>query len=157
MSDPAVTIGFSVIAVLYAGIGLLAAVGSAVIFRTVFGPEKEQLCFGAFLIPIAGFYLAFAAYFEAASSWRTEVSAVLVFSLMGALGIRHKAALAAGYPLHGLWDLVHELSAHGALPQLDPSQLTDIPLAYGIFCLAYDFAIGLYYARPEILGNWARL
>lgn len=120
------------IVVLYAVIGLLAAVGSVAIFRTVFNPEQEQQCLAAFLVPIAGFYLAFAAYFGAASSWRTETSAVLLFALLGLLGMRSRVALAIGYSLHGVWDVVHEVSAHGVLLGLAPGRLTEIPLAYGV-------------------------
>ena len=154
MSSPSVVIGFVVILVLYAGIGLLAVAGSVLIFRKVFDPKMEQRFYGVLLAPIAGFYLAFAAYFEAASSWRTEVFAILGFCLLGALGTRYEAALVVGYPLHGLWDVVHELSMHGALPQLDPGQLTNIPLAYSAFCAAFDFAIGVYFARREAFRNW---
>ncbi len=148
MHDASVVVGFSVIVVLYAVIGVLAAVGSAAIFRTVFKADRERQCFAAFLVPIAGFYLAFAAYFEAgASSWRTESSAVVVFALLGLLGMRYNGALAMGYCLHGLWDVLHEVNAHGLMPQGTTWHLTEIPLAYGVFCLAYDFAIAAYFAR----------
>jgi len=154
MSNPDVIIGFSVIIVLYGGIGLLAVAGSVVIFRKVFDPKMEQLFYGVFLAAIAGFYLAFAAYFGAASSLRIEVIAVLGFCLLGALGTRSEAALVVGFPLHGLWDVVHELSMHGALPQIDPGQLTNIPLAYGAICAVFDFAVGVYFARREAFGSW---
>jgi hypothetical protein len=132
----------------------MAVAGSVVISRKVFDPKMEQRFYGVLLAVIAGFYLAFAAYFEAASSWRTEVIAVLGFCLLGVLGTRYEAALVIGYPLHGLWDVVHELSLHGALPQIDPGQLTNIPLAYGVFCTAFDLAIGFYFARREAFDSW---
>lgn len=147
MSGPGVSLGLSGIVVLYATIGLLAAIGSTVVFRRTLGQEREQLGFAAFLAPIAGFYLAFVAYFEAASSWTTEASAVLVFGLLALLGLRYRAALAMGYALHGLWDILHELNAHGLFHGLAPGRLTEIPLAYGVFCLAYDLAVAAYFAR----------
>jgi hypothetical protein len=57
-------VGFIVIVTLYAVIGLLAAGGSTVLSQKLFSGKAEQTFYGAFLIPIAGFYLAFAAYFE---------------------------------------------------------------------------------------------
>jgi len=67
---------------------------------------------------------------------------------IGLLGVRLPFALIVGYPLHGLWDLLHELQAHGAYSAFEPGQLTAIPLAYGVFCAAFDFCIAAYfYAR----------
>jgi hypothetical protein len=63
-------------------------------------------------------------------------------------GARLPFALLVGYPLHGLWDLLHELHAHGAYSAFEPSQLTAIPLAYGVFCAAFDLCMAAYfYAR----------
>jgi len=64
------------------------------------------------------------------------------------LGARLPFALIVGYSLHGLWDLLHELQAHGAYSAFKPGQLTAIPLAYGVFCAAFDFCMAAYfYAR----------
>lgn len=149
MTDPAGTIGFAVIVILYTVLGLLAAAGSASVLQKVFTGRSEQVFYGLFLVPIAGFYLAFVAYFGDASAWRTELSAVAVFSALGVLGTRNATILILGYPLHGLWDIVHELSAHGGLSLFAPGRLTEIPLAYGFFCLAYDVAIAFYFARRK--------
>jgi hypothetical protein len=81
-----------------------------------------------FLILIAPFYLAFAAYFGPATAWRTEAAIVVGFIAAGLLGTRMPFALIVGYSLHGLWDLLHELQAHGA-PWFAPDRLTAIPLA----------------------------
>jgi hypothetical protein len=100
-----------------------------------------------FLILIAAFYLAFVAYFGNAAAWRAETAAVVVFALIGLFGVRLPVALIAGYPLHGLWDLLHELQAQG-YSAFEPGQLTAIPLAYGVFCAAFDVCIAAYaYAR----------
>jgi hypothetical protein len=67
------------------------------------------------------------------------VVAFVAIALPGAL---LPFALIVGYSLHGLWDLLHELQAHGAYSAFEPGQLTPIPLAYGVFCAAFDFLHG---------------
>jgi hypothetical protein len=70
--------------------------------------------------------------------------AVGVFALIGLVGMRLPIALMVGYTLHGLWDLVHELSAHGTRVVFEAEQLTAVPLAYGVFCAAFDVCIAVY-------------
>ena len=141
-------IGFVVIVILYAAIGFMAAAGAIFIARKFLAPKVEQIFFAMFLIMIAAFYLAFVAYFGNATAWRAETAAVVVFAVIGLFGARLPIALIVGYPLHGLWDLLHELQAQGALAVIEPGQLTAIPLAYGVFCAAFDFSMAAYsYAR----------
>jgi hypothetical protein len=135
-------LGFLVIVILYAVIGLMAAAGAVSMTRKIFGPRAEQVFYGMFLILIAAFYLAFAAYFGNAAALRAESAAVVVFAVIGLFGVRLPIALIAGYSLHGLWDLLHELHAQGAA--FDPGQLTAIPLAYGVFCAVFDVCIAAY-------------
>jgi len=80
-----------------------------------------------------------------------ETAVVVAFVAIGLIGTRSPFALIFGYCLHGLWDLIHELHAHGASSAFGPGQLTTIPLAYGVFCAAFDFCMaGYFYARrPE--------
>lgn len=154
------TFGFVVIVILYATIGLMGAAGAIFLVRKFLAPRGEQLFYGAFLVPIAAFYLAFAAYFRSSAAWPVEVSAVVVFALIGLIGMRLPIGLIAGYPLHGLWDLLHELQAHGTSLGLQPEQLTSIPLAYGIFCATFDFCMaGYFYTRREawVAASRARL
>ena len=146
------TLGFVVIVILYATIGLMGAAGAIFLVRKFVGPKGEQIFYGLFLILIAAFYLAFAAYFGAAAAWRVEISAVVVFSLIGLFGTRLPIALIVGYPLHGLWDLLHELQALGAFSGFEPGELTAIPLAYGIFCAVFDFCIAAYFHTRR--GEW---
>jgi len=148
-------IGFGVIVVLYAVVGLLAAAGTLFIVRQNLGPRAEQVFFGIFLVLIAAFYLAFVAYFENEAAWRAETAAVVVFTLVGAFGVRLPVALVVGYPLHALWDLVHEIHALG-LSVFEPGQLTATPLAYGVFCAAFDVAIAAYayQRRAEWEAAW---
>src|SRR6266545_3613366 len=151
MSQGYSMLGFVVIVILYAVIGLMAAAGTIFIVRKFLGPRAEQVFYGMFLIAIAAFYLAFAAYFGAATALRVEMAAILVFAVIGLFGARLPIALMVGYPLHGVWDLLHELQAQG-VSAFEPGQLTSIPLAYGVFCAVFDVCIAGYsYAR---LAAW---
>ena len=141
-------LGFVVIVILYAVIGLMAAAGAILIARKMLPPKAEQIFYAMFLIMIAAFYLAFVAYFGMATAWKLECAVVVGFVAIGLLGARLPFALIVGYSLHGLWDLLHELQAHGAYSAFKPGQLTAIPLAYGVFCAAFDFCMAAYfYAR----------
>jgi hypothetical protein len=137
-------VGFVVIVTLYATIGLMAAAGAISMARKILTPRAEQIFYAMFLILIAAFYLAFTAYFGVATAWRLETMAVAAFVAIGLIGARLPFALIAGYLLHGSWDLLHELQAHGSSSAFAPGQLTAIPLAYGVFCVAFDFCIAAY-------------
>src|SRR5215470_4669459 len=78
----------SVIIFFYAGIGLLAAAGSIFISRKLFSAKGQQIFFALFFVAIAGFYLAFTAYFGDQRAWRLETGAVILFSVFGILGLR---------------------------------------------------------------------
>src|SRR2546423_6735265 len=72
-------IGFVVIVMLYAVIGVMAAAGAISITRKI-GPKAEQVLYGLFLVIIAAFYLAFVAYFGNALAWRGGKGGVAFFS-----------------------------------------------------------------------------
>ena len=148
-------LGFLVIVVLYATIGLLAATGAISITRKIFGPKAEQVFYGLVLVIIAAFYLAFVAYFGNAAAWRVETVAVVLFALIGLFGVRLPTALVIGYALHGAWDLVHELQAQGAISAYYLGQLTAVPLAYGVFCAAFDVCIAAYVFKRSAEWNAA--
>jgi hypothetical protein len=150
------TLGLGVIMVLYATVGVMAAAGAVFITQKILRPKGEQIFYGLFLVLIAAFYLAFAAYFESASAWRVETAAVVAFAVIGLIGVRLPIALVIGYPVHGLWDLVHELSAHGTRVGFEPEKLTAVPLAYGVFCAAFDVCIAVYawMRRAEWAAGW---
>lgn len=78
---------------------------------------------------------------------------VVAFVVIGLLGVRLPFALIVGYSLHGLWDLLHELQAHGAYSAFEPGKLTAIPLAYGFFCAAFDFSMAAYFDTRR--GEWS--
>ncbi len=129
----------------YFGIGVVAAIGTVTISRARFSPRFEHIFFALLLIPIAAMYLAFLEYFGNHSALRLEVYGVALFTALGLLGLRLPAILILGYALHGAWDLAHE-----ALLQLGPAHgdvrsVTAIPLAYGVFCAAYDWCMAGYF------------
>jgi hypothetical protein len=146
----------SVIIILYVSVGFLAAVGSIFISQKLFSVKVEQIVFGLFLIAIAGFYLAFTAYFGNHGAWRLETGAVIVFAAFGLLGVRVPAVLIIGYVLHGVWDVLHEIHAHGGGDLLGTQQATEIPLAYGAFCVAYDWCMAAYFytRRSQYASAW---
>lgn len=148
-------IGFGVIVVLYAVVGLLAAAGTLFIVRQNLGARAEQVFFGTFLVLIAAFYLAFAAYFGMATALRVESAAVVVFLVIGSLGARVPVALIVGYPMHALWDLLHEFQQQGSFSAFGPGQLTTVPLAYGLFCAAFDLCMAGYFAKRRFEWNAA--
>ena len=145
MGPTSSAIGLMVIVVLYISIGVMAAAGSVYISKSLFSAKAEQIFFGLFLIPIAGFYLAFTAHFGAKDAWQSEATAVVVFAVFGLVGVRVPVALIAGYLLHGLWDAVHEFNAHAGGSLLGPGKTTSVPLAYGVFCVTYDVLMAAYF------------
>ena len=141
-------LGFVVIVILYAVIGLMAASGTILMIRKFLAPKAEQIFYAIFLIMIAAFYLAFASYFGVTTAWWWESTAVAAFVAIAVAGARMPLALIVGYSLHGVWDLLHESQAHGAYLAFGPDQITPIPLAYGFFCAAFDFCmVGYFYTR----------
>jgi hypothetical protein len=90
---------------------------------------------------------------------RLETAVVLGFVAMSVIGARLPSALIVGYSLHGLWDLLHELQAHGAYISFEAGHLTPIPLAYGVFCAAFDFCMAAYFftRRADWIAAWKGL
>ena len=143
MSESA--LGLTAIVALYATIGALSAVGSIHLSQRLFSPRTEQRVFALFLVPIAAFYLAFTAYFGNTGAWPLELKAVAAFTVIALLGLRFPWALVIGYPLHGAWDLLHELQAHSSHDVfLAAGEPTAVPLAYGVFCAVYDLSVSAY-------------
>ena len=129
----------------YLIIGVLAAIGSVAISRSRFSARVEHIFFALLLVLIAAMYLAFVAYFGDDSTLRPEAWAVAVFAALGLLGLRWPALLVLGYALHGGWDLAHEIWVHLGSGAGGAGPLTDIPLAYGVFCVAYDWCMAGYF------------
>src|SRR5258708_2941029 len=104
----------------------MAAAGTIFSVRKFLGPRAEQVFYGMFLIMIAAFYLAFAAYFGIATALLPETAAVVIFAVIGLFGARLPIALIVGYPLHRLWDLPPHLAPHGALSASHPPRLRSL-------------------------------
>ncbi|MBW2940761.1 DUF6010 family protein [Zhongshania aquimaris] len=135
----------AIIMILYVSVGVLAAVGSMYLSHRFVPARFESALYGAFLIFIAAFYLAFTSYFGDQSAWRLETTAVVVFAVLGCLGIRLPILLIAGYALHGAWDLLHEIHQHSGTNVFAGRQATQVPLAYGAFCATFDWAVAMYF------------
>jgi len=144
----------SVIIFLYVSVGVLAAAGSIFISQKLFSARGEQIFFALFFIAIAGFYLAFTAYFENPEAWRLEIGAVGVFTVFGILGLRFPVALIIGYSLHGIWDVVHEIHAFAGVSPFEAEKMTELPLAYGVFCAAFDWCVAVYFCTRR--RDWNR-
>lgn len=80
------TFGFAIILVIYLTIGILAVVGTITLSQRFLRPQAEQIFYAAFLVAIAGFYLAFNAYFQTVGVWPTELMAVGFFFPVRASG-----------------------------------------------------------------------
>ena len=126
-------------------VGLLAATGSIFISQKLFSEKGQQIFFALFFVAIAGFYLAFTAYFGNQEAWRLEIGAVVAFTVFGILGLRFPIALIIGYSLHGIWDIVHELHAFAGISPFGAEKMTELPLAYGVFCAAFDWCVATYF------------
>jgi hypothetical protein len=145
MEPTSSAIALIVIVALYISIGVLSAAGSVYISKSILSAKVEQIFFALFLIPIAGFYLAFTVHFGDHDAWPLEATAVAGFAVFGLVGVRVPFALIVGYLLHGLWDGVHEFNAHAGGSLLGPQQTTSVPLAYGFFCATYDILMATYF------------
>lgn len=135
----------TIIVVLYISIGVMSAAGCVYLSQRFLPTRWEQPFFAAFLVPIAGFYLAFTAYFGNEAAWGLEGAAVAAFTVLGLLGMRFAAPLIVGYLLHGAWDLLHELHAHLGTDTFGGRTPTEIPLAYGAFCATFDGFVAIYF------------
>ena len=113
-------------------IGISSGILIILLFRIIQGFDRK-LIYGLILSGIGFLYVGF--------TW-TDISSLIVttlqaifFLLFAYYGIKKNLyILAAGYFLHGLWDLAYDLFR---LPNL-------IPPHYDQFCLAIDFTIGIY-------------
>ena len=145
MENVGQTTGLIIIALAYVGLGVMVVLGSISVTRKIFSPRAEQIFYALILIPIAAFYWAFVAYFESSRALVLESSAIILFTALALAGLKNVWVLCLGYVLHGLWDGVHEVAAHFSLAVTDSLEITEIPLAYGIACAAYDIGIAFYF------------
>lgn len=114
----------------------LIGIGSGIVLIILFQLLRwfdKRLVYGLILTGIGFIYVGFT-WSDLRAIIISSVQAVL-FLTLAYFGIRRSIyLLAAGYFLHGTWDLVYVPFA--------PPHL--IPPGYDLFCLSIDFTIGLY-------------
>ena len=137
--------GLIVIATVYISIGVVVTLGSIHLSQKMFAPRAEQIFYALILIPIAAFYWACIAYFESPQALPLESSAIVLFIGLALAGTKNVWVLTLAYVLHGVWDGVHEFSAHLSMASIDSLKLTEIPLTYGFFCATFDIGIAVYF------------
>lgn len=107
----------------------------------------KKIIYGLILSGIGFLYVGFT-WTDITSLVITAIQAVC-FLFLAYYGVkRNLFFLAAGYFLHGLWDLAYDLFR---LPNL-------IPPHYDLFCLSIDFTMGFYlllleYRHKKIVSN----
>lgn len=121
-----------------------------VILLVILRKADKQLIYGLGLTGIGFLYIGFT--WQDLSSFLICSAQAIVFVSLAYYGIKKNLyILALGYFLHGGWDLIYS--------QFDTPGL--IPPHYDVFCLTFDFTIGIYllfFARQIILaGKTSRL
>ncbi|RYE52937.1 MAG: hypothetical protein EOP48_15415 [Sphingobacteriales bacterium] len=115
---------------------VIIGISSGLLVILIFSFVKQidkKIVYGLILTGIGFLYVGF--------TWSDTGAVVincvqaLIFLLVAAVGIKKDMnILAAGFFLHGIWDLGYHV--------LPGSNL--IPPQYDLFCLSFDFEIGLY-------------
>ncbi len=135
-------IGLLAIVALYVTIGVMSAAGSVYIAKSIFSAKVEQIFFGLFLIPIAGFYLAFTAYFgdkRCVAVGSDGSGSVCCFRPNGS-----PSSICSHSRIPATWPMGHGPRVQRSCwrPCIGPSA---DPLAYGFFCATYDFLMATYF------------
>lgn len=116
--------------------GLLLALAMMAVWRRF--PALE-ISFAAVLLIAAALFYPFVGVLlgVSVSSMPVALGAVLAFGVLAWLGYaRSLWFLAAGWGLHGLWDLV--------IPQME--NVEHMPHWYAGLCIGFDVAMGVYFA-----------
>ncbi len=109
----------------------------------------KKVMYGLILSGIGWLYVGYT-WSDPKSFIITAIQAI-IFLFIAYYGIkRNFYIMAAGYFLHGLWDLAYDLFPDNHL----------IPPHYDLFCLSVDFTIGLYllvvqyrWSKKSAVGN----
>ena len=110
------------------------ALGLLIVLMMLFLKVPDRrIIYGLILTGIAFLYVGF--------TWSDTTALIingaqaLFFVFLALYGIKKSVnILAAGYFLHGIWDLVYDFLPGSSL----------IPPHYDLFCLSVDFTIGIY-------------
>jgi hypothetical protein len=102
----------------------------------------KKVIYGLILSGIGFLYVGFT-WSDLKSLIITAIQAI-VFLFISYFGVKRSLyILAAGYFLHGLWDLAYDLFPDNHL----------IPPHYDLFCLSIDFTMGFYLLVIQYLSN----
>jgi hypothetical protein len=113
-------------------IGIFSGLSIILLLGILKQPDKN-IVYGLILSGIGFLYVGFT--WKDISSLIITALQAIAFLLVAYYGMkRNLYYLAAGYFLHGLWDLAYDLVR---LPNL-------IPPHYDLFCLSIDFTMGIY-------------
>ncbi len=120
------------------GIGVvlaLALIGGTRRLRLV-----ELRVYGWFLIVTAAFYVVMALVRGAIGALPLELSGLVLFGLLGMLGLRGRPALLViGWAGHALWDVAFHTGGRGAY----------VPEWYAMLCVGFDLLLaGYIVGRP---------
>ncbi|MEI9810249.1 MAG: DUF6010 family protein [Bacteroidota bacterium] len=117
-------------------IPLIIGISSGILLVAVLVMLKQfdkQLIYGLILAGIGFLYIGFT--WSDLPSLIINASQALVFLLFAYYGIKKSVyILSLGYFVHGSWDIAYSL--------FDKARL--IPPHYDVFCLSFDFIIGMY-------------
>lgn len=96
-------------------------------------PFDKPLIYALILCGIGFLYVGFA--WSVTRALVINSAQAVLFVFIAYYGVKkHIAILAAGYFLHGIWDLLYHMFQNQSL----------IPPQYDLFCLSIDFTIGFY-------------
>lgn len=92
----------------------------------------KKIIYGLILSGIGFLYVGFA--WTDLSALFTNGAQAIIFIFIAYYGNKNMNVLAAGYFLHGIWDLIYHTFQNPGL----------LPPNYDLFCMSIDFTMGLY-------------
>jgi hypothetical protein len=117
-------------------ISLIIGISSSILLIVLFVFLKQfdkQVIYGLILAGIGFLYMGFT--WSDLGSLIINAIQALVFLVLAYYGVKKSIyILALGYFLHGTWDLIYSYFDQPGL----------IPPHYDVFCLSFDFIVGIY-------------
>lgn len=122
-------------------IHLVIGIVSGIVFITIArrcAVNLEKRIYAVGLALAALIYVGLAAMGSASVNWNVvELAGLAVFTLVAVLGLKVSTwFLAAGWAVHGLWDVLLHLRQH----------TTFVPEWYPVICLGFDLIVAIYIA-----------
>lgn len=128
---------------IYAFLAFMAVLGCAKFSSRYFKGKNELYFYCGTLFFIQIIYIVFDKHFNSGSE--LELYALIGFLILSVLGAFSPYLIILGYLSHGTWDLLHTLEFHSLLNL----KLSQVPLAYDIFCVVFDFGIVAYFFKKR--------